>query len=141
LFRGIDPSRKYWVTANPAALFQHEDAALAVDGSENIFRLRPGLRLEGTVRLAGSETPAANLRITANLLVNGLAREDYSYRENATSDSEGRFRFTTLCPGTFCLSVDSDAFSRFENVETVEERTFTAGQAEPALIRVKPVEQ
>jgi hypothetical protein len=148
LFRGIDPGQRYQITAKPQALLQQEQALLKVDGSENILRLKEGVSLEGMVQFADSGMPVPGVRVYACLIAQDQVSSGRFCQAETNADSEGKFRFTNLCPGRFCLGAGSGvSFGVINGVPgimpgvstegTEQERTFTAGQGQPAVIKVK----
>ncbi len=142
LFRGIDPSRKYTVTAKPAALYQCASIPLALDGTPNVLRLQDGLRLAGQTRFSNSDAVPANIKLRAYKTGNEPLLGGAVYQAETVTDNQGRFVFTNLCPGTFVVDFCWEGLSVAAGVEgTDAERTFTAGQTEPALIWVKPAQR
>jgi beta-lactamase regulating signal transducer with metallopeptidase domain len=141
VFHGVDPEQKYVFRIEPALLYQRETAPLTPDGTENVLRLREGLRLAGETRFSDTDKPAANIRLRACLVPETAQAGTDFYFTDTTTDDQGRFLFTTLSPGKFRLVIGFDQSTDTLECGSDEERTFTAGQAAPALIRVKPVER
>ena len=141
VFHGVDPEQKYVFRIEPAVLYQRQTVPLTPDGTENVLRLREGLRLAGEARFSDTDKPAANLRLRACLVPETAAAGTDFYFTDTTTDDQGRFLFTNLSPGKFRLIIGFDQSTDTRECGPDEERTFTAGQTEPAMFRVKPVER
>ncbi len=114
---------------------------MVVDGAEKVLRLKEGLRLAGEARFAAADALAANIKFTAYLLPGTSPSREAGYFAHTVTDNQGRFLFTNLCPGRFAVGVCFDPPGGVMDDGSQEERTFTAGQEEPALIRVKPMKK
>jgi Carboxypeptidase regulatory-like domain len=72
-----------------------------------------------TGAVGGSATDSNNA-VVANATVT-LRSADTNKVENATTDSEGRFRFTNLQPGVYVLTVSATGFSEFKLDQVIVE--------------------
>ncbi len=141
VFRGVDPSQPFTVTARPGERYQFAAVDLRFDGHENTLRLREGLRVDGYLLESGTDSPLRSWRVSAFPSNNaadygGAGIEPHLYQVEAITDRDGAFRFTNLCPGTFNVRLRGPRRPIFS--PAADEGTFVAGQDTPLIIHVPP---
>lgn len=113
----------------PTRQWQTEKIAFKANGKPVEIRLKPGKVLSGQVVDADTGAPIAGCEMRA-YTINPWT----DCRAEGPTDSQGRFRFSTLGDGVYTIQASpqhSDGPYQSPNVEA------TAGQAEPAVIRIK----
>lgn len=138
--RGLDPQQDYWVAAQPESRFQHVFAKIDFE-KENILQLQEGFSIQGNVLRSDTKEPISQYRIQIHAVPGappGTSElETYRLQFEALSDTEGKFQFTNLSPGKYSLFLYGVNGLVPENA-TPEATTFTAGQAEPVTILLRP---
>jgi hypothetical protein len=134
MLAGIDPALEFWAIAQPKSQFQYECIKVAQVG-ENVMRLKAGLAVEGRVLMPGTEQPVSGQVITVYAVPDQSRPQTRNYRVETTTDNEGKFRFTNLCPGKFVVEAFDYASLAMDTPE--EARTFSAGQSELLMVHVR----
>jgi hypothetical protein len=126
---------QYWITVAPRSAYQPGESPLALGGPPVDIQLKAGHTIEGRLLDAATGEALPGVELHAQP-VPQPRRGPYRYEtEKPVTDVEGRFRFSTLPEGTYCVRIQGWPSSS----ATSEEHIFRTG--EMVALRVTPPEK